>query len=91
VTVDDRFEKYHESARLPALACHFTHKEHEAMSHENLSRRAILAGAASVPALALPVTVAVAAPPAPIVNTAAAIEPDPIIAAIAEHRRLDDV
>jgi len=61
------------------------------MSHENLSRRAILAGAASVPALALPVTVAVAAPPAPIVNTAAAIEPDPIIAAIAEHRRLDDV
>jgi hypothetical protein len=58
----------------------------------NLSRRAILAGAASVPALALPAAVAIAAPAtAPVVKTAAAIEPDPIIAAIAEHRRLDDV
>ena len=46
------------------------------MSPENLSRRAILAGAASVPALALPATVALAA--------TAAI--DPIYAAIAAHR-----
>jgi hypothetical protein len=61
------------------------------MSHANLSRRAILAGAASVPALALPAAVAIAAPAAaPVVKTAAAIEPDPIIGAIAEHRRLDD-
>jgi hypothetical protein len=45
-----------------------------------------------VPALALPAAVAIAAPsPAPVVKTAAVIEPDPIIAAIAEHHRLDDV
>jgi hypothetical protein len=60
------------------------------MSPTNLSRRAILAGAASVPALALPTAVAIALPATPVVNAAAAIEPDPIIAAIAEHRRLDD-
>jgi hypothetical protein len=61
------------------------------MSPTNLSRRAILAGAASVPALALPAAVAIAAPPpTPVVKTAAVIEPDPILAAIAEHRRLDD-
>jgi hypothetical protein len=45
------------------------------MSPENLSRRSILAGAASVPALALP-TVA-----------SASTEPDPIFAAIEAHRR----
>jgi hypothetical protein len=60
--------------------------------HSALSRRAILAGAASVPALALPAAVAVALPgvvePAAPAPAAAAIEPDPIIAAIAEHRRL---
>jgi hypothetical protein len=46
------------------------------MSHENLSRRAILAGAASVPALALPA-----------VGKSASAEPDPILAAIEAHRR----
>jgi hypothetical protein len=57
------------------------------MSPENLSRRAILAGAASVPTLALPIVATVGTvPPAPIVSET----PDPIIAAIAEHRRLDD-
>jgi hypothetical protein len=55
------------------------------MSTNTLSRRAILAGAASVPALALPAVVAVAATPA--IEPAA---PDPIFAAIDEHRRLDD-
>jgi hypothetical protein len=44
------------------------------MSHANLSRRAILAGAAAGPALAFPAGVI---PP----------EPDPILAAIEEHRR----
>ena len=44
------------------------------MSHANLSRRAILAGAAAGPALAFP---AGAIPP----------EPDPILTAIEEHRR----
>jgi hypothetical protein len=44
------------------------------MSPEILSRRAILAGAASVPALALPAA-------------AIASEPDPILAAIEAHRR----
>jgi hypothetical protein len=63
------------------------------MSTNQLSRRAILAGAASVPALALPAAVAVALPAVatPVIKTAAALEPDPIIAAIAELRRLDDV
>jgi hypothetical protein len=44
------------------------------MSHANLSRRAILAGAAAGPALAFPAGVI---PP----------EPDPILAVIEEHRR----
>ena len=44
------------------------------MSHANLSRRAILAGAAAGPALAFPAGVI---PP----------EPDPILTAIEEHRR----
>ena len=45
-----------------------------------------------MPALALPAAIAIAAPAAaPVVKTPGAIEPDPIIAAIAEHRRLDDV
>jgi hypothetical protein len=44
------------------------------MSHANLSRRAILAGAAAGPALAFPAGII---PP----------EPDPILAAIEEHRR----
>jgi hypothetical protein len=52
------------------------------MSSTNLSRRATLAGAASVPALALPVSVALAAPE----TAPAAIEPDPIFAAIEAHR-----
>jgi hypothetical protein len=58
------------------------------MSPENLSRRAILAGAASVPALAALPAVAAGMPAmqGPIVSEM----PDPIIAAIAEHRRLDD-
>ena len=46
------------------------------MSPENLSRRAILAGAASVPALALPAVVA-----------SASAGPDPIFVAIEAHRR----
>jgi hypothetical protein len=50
------------------------------MSPENLSRRAILAGAASVPALALP---AVAA--------SASTDPDPIFAAIERWKELDAV
>jgi hypothetical protein len=61
------------------------------MSHENLSRRAILAGAASVPALAVPIIVATAAPivatatepvAIPSLIPAARIEPDPIFAII---------
>jgi hypothetical protein len=62
------------------------------MSPETLSRRAILAGAASVLALALPAVVATAAPTSPSPPTVATspTAPDPIIAAIAEHRRLDD-
>jgi len=44
------------------------------MSHANLSRRAILAGAAAGPALAFPAGII---PP----------EPDPILAAIEKHRR----
>jgi hypothetical protein len=52
------------------------------MTSTNLSRRAIVAGAASVPALAVPAV-------------AAAIDPDPIFAAIEAHRhwakRLDDL
>jgi hypothetical protein len=52
-----------------------SHTEKEnAMLSENLSRRAILAGAAAGPALAFPAGVI---PP----------EPDPILAAIEEHRR----
>jgi hypothetical protein len=52
------------------------------MSPENLSRRAILAGAASVPALALPAVVAIAAPIAPAIVAALPIEntADPAIA-----------
>jgi hypothetical protein len=46
------------------------------MSPENLSRRAILAGAASVPALALPA-----------VAKSALADPDPIFTAIEAHRR----
>jgi hypothetical protein len=46
------------------------------MSPENLSRRAILAGAASVPVLALPA-----------VAKSASADPDPIFAAIEAHRR----
>jgi hypothetical protein len=45
------------------------------MSPENLSRRAILAGAASVPALAAPAALA-----------SVAVAVDPICAAIAAHR-----
>jgi hypothetical protein len=57
------------------------------MSPENLSRRAILAGAVSVPVFALPaLATVVTVPPAPLVSET----PDPIIAAIAEHRRLDE-
>jgi hypothetical protein len=54
------------------------------MSPTNLSRRAILAGAASVPALALPATVAIAAPTA-----APPAEPDPIFVAIERARRAE--
>jgi hypothetical protein len=63
------------------------------MSTTNLSRRAILAGAAPVPALALPAVIAfepaVAAVPAalPVAVPVAASQPDPIVAAIADHRR----
>jgi hypothetical protein len=46
------------------------------MSPENLSRRAIRAGAASVPALAVPA-----------VAKSASADPDPILAAIEAHRR----
>jgi hypothetical protein len=46
------------------------------MSTENFSRRAILAGAASVPVLALPAVV-----------SSASTDPDPIFAAIEAHRR----
>jgi hypothetical protein len=64
--VDDRFLKYHESARLPALVCGSIHKHQgaEVMLSENLSDRAMPPGA----------------PPSAV--------PDPILAAIADHRRL---
>jgi hypothetical protein len=52
----------------------------EVISHENLSRRAILAGAASVPALALPA-----------VGASASTDPDPIFAAIERWKELDAV
>jgi hypothetical protein len=63
------------------------------MSHANLSRRAILAGAASVPALALPAAVAVALPaiiePAAAAPTAAAVvelpNPDAALIALGEQ------
>jgi hypothetical protein len=47
------------------------------MTSVNLSRRAIVAGAASVPAFALPAV------------ALASTEPDPIFAAVAEHRYWD--
>ena len=50
------------------------------MSHANLSRRAILAGAASVPAIALPAVAAMAAS-----------LPDPIFAAIETARAAEAV
>jgi predicted lipoprotein with Yx(FWY)xxD motif len=51
------------------------------MSPENLSRRAILAGAASVPALALPAVVATAIPAvATAAPTSLTAAPDPVIA-----------
>jgi hypothetical protein len=67
------------------------------MSKSTLTRRAILAGgAATIPALATAVGVAAAAAVTHIDLEAASIaaavvplEPDPIIAAIVEHRRLD--
>ncbi len=46
------------------------------MSHENLNRRALVVGAASIPALALPAV------------AMAATEPDPIFAAIEAHREI---
>jgi hypothetical protein len=68
------------------------------MSKSTLTRRAILAGSvATLPALATAVGVAAAATATPPIEVDAAsapaavvpLEPDPIIAAIAEHRRLD--
>jgi hypothetical protein len=58
------------------------------MSPTNLSRRVILPGAASVPALALPAAAAVAAPttPPPAVAVPLLAEPDPIFAAIEKYR-----
>jgi hypothetical protein len=49
------------------------------MSPTNLSRRAILAGAASVPALALPAAVAVALPAVVQPSPAAAISPPGVV------------
>jgi hypothetical protein len=72
----------------------------EVMSPENLSRRTILAGAASVPALAFPAVVAVAAPVSAAIQPIAGRNPDAqlfelveqYIAAYAEHgRRIDEV
>jgi hypothetical protein len=69
------------------------------MSPTNLSRRAILAGAASVPALAFPAVVAVAAPVSAAIQPIAGRNPDAevfelveqYIAAYAEHgRRIDE-
>jgi hypothetical protein len=70
------------------------------MTLETLSRRAILAGAASVPALALPAVVAIAAPAPAATPPIAGRNPDAelfelveqYIAAYAEHgRRIDEV
>ena len=70
------------------------------MSPTNLSRRAILAGAAAVPALAFPAVVAVAAPVSAAIQPIAGRNPDAelfelveqYIAAHAEHgRRIDEV
>jgi hypothetical protein len=71
-----RFQKYHESARLPALACGAsTNQWRKAMSeHAHLSRRKLVAGAAALPALAVPAL--------------ASAVPDPIFAAIKRHRQL---
>jgi hypothetical protein len=57
------------------------------MTPENLSRRAILAGAASVPALALPAVIAVAAPPALPAAVVAALPaaPDHPVIALADR------
>jgi hypothetical protein len=76
---DDRFPRYHESARLPAWPGVFLNieQETEAMS-KSYHRRAVLAGIAATPALA--------AAPA-LAGRAAG---DPILAAIGAHRRLDD-
>jgi len=61
------------------------------MSPENLSRRAILAGAASVPALALPAVVATAIPAvATAAPTSLTAAPDPVIALAERAMQLYD-